>query len=71
MGSGPKRAKLRRGFAEAEAEAPVVAHDDALSASIKRARAEVKKGIYSKRSVKDIARAGAKKLRVRPARRER
>lgn len=51
------------GFAEDAVEAYVAERADELNASIKRARAEVKKGIHSTRSVKDIAVAGAKRLR--------
>ena len=56
--------RVRAGISEADVDAFVAEHEQALNASIKRGRAEVKKGIYSTRSVKDIAVAGTKRLRA-------
>jgi hypothetical protein len=66
MSSGSKKKTtcvVRRGFAEADVDALVAEREDDLNASIKQARTEVKKGVYSRRSVKQIAADGAKRLR--------
>jgi uncharacterized protein (DUF885 family) len=55
-------------LSEADVDAFVAEHRDALNESIKRARADVKKGIHSPRSVKEIAAAGLKKLRSKSGR---
>jgi len=62
------RLTARIGLSEADVDAFVTEHRDELNDSITRARAEVKKGIYSPRSVKDIAAAGLKKFRSRTGR---
>jgi hypothetical protein len=66
----PSAAKrpARLDLSEVDIDAFVSEHRDALNESIKRARAEVKKGIHSPRSVKDIAAAGLKKLRSKAGR---
>lgn len=55
-------------LSEAEVEAFVVDEADSLNASIKKARAEVKKGIHSARSVKNIAADGVKRLKTNATR---
>lgn len=62
------KSRRRVGLSEADVDKFVAEHRDELNVSIKRARAEVKKGIHSPRSVKDIAAAGLKKFRGRTAR---
>jgi hypothetical protein len=58
-----KSAARRRGFAEADVDALVAEREDDLNASIKKARSEIQKGIHSRRSVKEIAADGAKRIR--------
>ena len=62
------KSRSQPGPSEADVDKFVAEHRDELNASIKRARAEVKKGIHSPRSVKDIAAAGLKKFHGRAAR---
>jgi hypothetical protein len=65
--SAAKRS-VRLELSEADVDAFVSDHRDALNESIKRARAEVKKGIHSPRSVKEIAAAGLKRFRSKGGR---
>ena len=66
--SAPQRRQADADLSEADVDAFVAGHREELNASIKRARAEVKKGIHSARTVKDIAAAGLKKFRGRAGR---
>ena len=61
----------RRGFAETDVDALISDREDDLNASIKKARLEVKSGVYSRRSVKQIAADGAKRLRQEQRRKSR
>jgi hypothetical protein len=56
--------KDRQGFSEQDADPFVAENDEELIESIKRARAEFQRGVYSRRSVKEIAAAGAKRFRA-------
>lgn len=73
MSSGTKKKapNARRGFAETDVDALVAEREDDLNASIKKARSEVKNGVYSRRSVKEIAADGAKRLRQEQRRKPR
>jgi hypothetical protein len=69
--SKKKTGTSRRGFAETDVDALVADREDDLNASIKRARTEVKQGLHSGRSVKQIAADGAKRLRQEQRRKTR
>jgi hypothetical protein len=73
MSSGTKKKApiVRRGFAETDVDALIAEREDDLNASIKKARGEVKNGVYSGRSVKQIAADGAKRLRQEQRRKPR